>query len=167
MVDRLIGDVAHLAAPLPWLSFALEEMYLRCAERNQQGDLDRTLRETDYDAFGGVAGALAQRASAVHRGLLAQDPAYATTLRFLFTRMIATVQGKAARRRALRHELVGKDPAENRRITSVLEHLHEVRLISLGSELSEDAAGGYAEPLHDAVVDGWHASAEWLREQTP
>jgi energy-coupling factor transporter ATP-binding protein EcfA2 len=99
LVEQLIDDVALLPAPLPLLSFALSELYRRCWTRWQGGARDRGLRETDYDQMGSVAGALTQRATALHDNLVAEDAAYAITIRNIVTRMVAIVGGEIAHRR--------------------------------------------------------------------
>jgi hypothetical protein len=163
LVERLIDDVALVPAPLPLLSFALSELYRRCWTRWQDGLRDRGLRETDYDEMGSVARALTQRATAVHDVLVAEDAAYATTIRNIVTRMTAIVGGEVARRRVPRDELVYRDPDEDRRVGDVLQRFHEARLISLGTETTRDSgAGAYAEPTHDELVRGWTKVSQWL-----
>ncbi|HWO18562.1 MAG TPA: caspase family protein [Kofleriaceae bacterium] len=165
LVDRLIDDVALVPAPLPLLSFALSELYRRSWARWQAGDRDRGLREADYDEMGSVARALTQRATAVHDALVAEDAQYATTIRNVFTRMVALVGGELARRRVPRHELAYEDPAEDRRVDDVLLRFHDARLISLGTEPAPDGgASAYAEPTHDELVRGWAQVRRWLDE---
>ncbi len=165
LVERLIDDVALVPAPLPLLSFALGELYRRCWARWQRGERDRALREADYDAFGGVAGALTRRATALHDELVAEDPAYEVTMRNVFLRMIGLSGGELVRRRAHDHELDYDDPAENRRVAQVLERFDRARLISRGTELRADGrASRYAEPAHDVLVRGWARMRDWLDE---
>src|SRR4029079_10872213 len=125
LVERLIDDVALVPAPLPLLSFALSELYRRCWTRWQRGARDRGLRATDYDEMGSVARALTQRATAVHDRLVAENPAYAITIRNVVTRMITKVGGELARRRVPCDELVYKDKPENQRVNEVLQQFHE------------------------------------------
>jgi hypothetical protein len=160
LVERLLDDVALVPAPLPLLSFALSELYRRCWKRWQAGARDRTLREADYDGMGGVAGALTQRATAIYDELVAEDPAYAGTIRNVFLRMVAV--GKLARRRVPRYEFVYGSPTENRRVTKVLYRFERARLISRGLEQAE--TGGmtpYVEPVHDELVR-WTLLRRWL-----
>jgi hypothetical protein len=165
LVDRLIDDVALVPAPLPLLAFALGELYRRCWVRWQAGDTTRALLESDYDDMGGIAGALIRRATALHDELVAEDPAYANTVRNVFTRMVALAGGELARRRVPAHELDYSDPAENRRVAEVLERFDRARLIARATELT--AAGApisYAEPAHDVLVRGWPLVRGWLDE---
>ncbi|HEX7838033.1 MAG TPA: caspase family protein, partial [Kofleriaceae bacterium] len=80
LVDTLIGEVLQAPGGLPLLSFALRELYVRCAERNR----DRLLAETDYADMGRLSGALAQRASQLLDELIARDRAYEATARRVF-----------------------------------------------------------------------------------
>ena len=165
LVERMLDDVAHVPTPLPLLSFALSELYRKCWQRWQAGDRDRTLREADYVAMGGVAGALPRRATVLHDQLVAKDPAFATTIRNVFTRMTAVVNGEVARRRVPGSELEYDDPAENRRVAEVLHRFEGARLISRGTEKSEDGSPSpYAEPIHDEVVRSWALVTRWLDE---
>lgn len=165
LVDHLIDDVALVPGPLPLLSFALSELYRRCWTRWQVGERDRALRETDYRAMGSVAGALTQRASALHDRLVLEDPAYAMTIRNVVVRMVAIVGGELARRRVPREELAYADPAENQRVADVLQRFQDARLISLGSEPGDDGTPrAYAEPAHDELVRGWTQVRQWVDE---
>ena len=165
LVERMLDDIALVQTPLPLLSFALSELYRRCWKRWQQGERDRVLREADYDAMGGVAGALTRRATVLHDQLVAKDPAHATTIRNLFTRMTAVVNGEVTRRRVPGCELEYDDPAENRRVAEVLHRFEGARLISRGTEKREDGVPcSYAEPIHDALVRNWALVGGWLDE---
>jgi WD40 repeat protein len=164
LVERLLDDVALVPAPLPLLSFTLSELYRRCWLRWQAGVRDRALREADYDDMGSVARALTQRATALYQTLLAEQPAYAITIRNVVNRMVAIVGGERARRLVLLDELDYDDPAENRRVHEVLQRFHEARLISLGTEPSQGGGTGrYAEPMHDDLIRGTQVS-RWLDE---
>jgi hypothetical protein len=165
LVERLLDDVALVPAPLPLLSFALSELYRRCWRRWQTGDRDRALCEADYDAMGGVAGALTRRATALHDELVREDPACAATIRNVFLRLAADVSGRLGGRRVPAHELVYISRAENRRVAKVLQRFERARLISRG--LEEDERGrrtAYVEPVHDELVLGWELLRRWLRE---
>src|SRR6185369_264511 len=151
-------------APLPLLSFALSELYQRCWTRWQAGVRDRALREADYEDMGSVARALTQRATALYQTLIAEQPAYAITIRNVVSRMVAIVGGERARRLVLLDELNYDDAAENRRVHEVLQRFHEARLISLGTEPTHDGGTGrYAEPMHDDLIRGTQVS-RWLDE---
>lgn len=166
LVERMIDDVALVGTPLPLLSFALSELYRKCWKRWQAGERDRVLREADYDAMDGVAGALTRRATLLHDQLVARDPACAETIRNIFTRMAAVTGGGLARRRVPGAELEFEDPQENRRVAAVLHRFEGARLISRGTETAEDGTPcPYVEPVHDELVRSWGLVGRWLAER--
>ena len=75
LVDKLINEVVQMPGALPLLSFTLSEMYLRYV---RSGRDDRSLRQEDYDALGGVIGSLRQRANEEYDTL--PDDAHRATL---------------------------------------------------------------------------------------
>ncbi len=156
LVERMIDDVALVPAPLPLLSFALSELYRRCWSRWQAGTGNRALCEADYDDMGSVSRALTQRATALYNTLVAEHPAYATTIRNVFGRMVSIAGGERTRRRALLEELRYDDEGEDLRVHEVLQRFDEARLISRGP--------GYAEPTHDEIVRGWPQVSRWVDE---
>ena len=109
-INRLIGDVANTPGALPLLSFTLSELYRRYLER--RGD-DRSLREDDYEALGGVGGSLRNRANEVYDGL--SDDAMRETMRRVMLRMISVETGELARRRVPDAELVYRESERERR----------------------------------------------------
>lgn len=166
LVDRLIDDVISSSAPLPLLSFALDEMY---RARWKRHDVDRALREEDYRTIGFVARALTNRATGIHDEL-ARDPACAITIRNVMLRMVSTAAGELARRRVPRDELVFADAGEDARVQRVLDRFGEARLITLGSEADPELDAtpptrAYAEPAHDELISGWGQIRTWLAEQ--
>ena len=69
---------------LPLLSFALSEMYIRYVKRQSS---DRAITQADYDALGGVVGALRARAEAEYEAL---DDAHMATLRRVMLRLVTS-----------------------------------------------------------------------------
>jgi WD40 repeat protein/tetratricopeptide (TPR) repeat protein len=155
-IDRLIGDVANTPGALPLLSFTLSELYRRYLER--RGD-DRSLREEDYEALGGVGGSLRNRANEVYDGL--PDDDHRRTMRNVMLRMVSVEGGELARRHVLHDELRYDDPDENRQVGEVVRHLTEARLVVEGKESDEQS---YVEPAHDELIRGWDRLTTWTRE---
>jgi WD40 repeat protein len=156
LVDRLINEVVQTPGALALLSFTLREMYVRYVER--QGS-DRALTQDDYQALGGVVGALRHRATEEYTKL---DSAHQTTMRRVMLRMVSVEGGDLARRRVPRSELRYQDAAENERVQRVIERLSITRLVVEGLDTEEEP---YVEPAHDELVRGWDKLWEWIRAE--
>ena len=146
LVETLLDDVVNTPGGLPLLSFALSEMFGRYVARQSA---DRALTAADYDAIGGVAGALRARADAEHDAL---DDEHRAAMRRLMLRMVSGGGGSLVKRRVSDAELEFADPAERARVHEVLRRLTEARLVVEGTDTD---GAGYAEPAHDALVRGW------------
>lgn len=153
LVDALVDDVTNMPGGLPLLSFALSEMYLRYVNEQRA---DRAITQADYDALGGVIGALRTRADAEYDAL---DAARQRTMQWLMLRMVTAGADRLAKRRVLKTELEYEDPHESARMQEVLGRLTDhARLIVRGT----DGDGDYAEPAHDAVVRTWGRLVGWV-----
>jgi WD40 repeat protein len=156
LVDTLLDDVVATPGGLPLLSFALSEMYIAYVKR-QSGD--RAITRADYDALGGVVGALRSRAESEYASL---DDAHKGTLRRVMLRLVTTDGGGLARRRVLDDELDFADDGERTRAADVVQRLTAARLLVEGKEPDGEA---FVEPAHDALVRGWGRLLEWVREE--
>ena len=154
LVDALLDEVVATPGALPLLSFALSEMYIRYVQR--QGG-DRAITLADFDAVGGVVGALRSRAEAEHDAL---DEVSRGTLRRLMLRLVTAEGTGIARRRASAAELAFADPAEQQRALIIVQRLVDARLLTQGKEPDGER---FVEPAHDALVRGWGRLAEWVR----
>lgn len=155
LVDALVDDVTNMPGGLPLLSFALSEMYLRYVNEQRA---DRALTQADYDALGGVIGALRTRADAEHDAL---DGDHQRTMKWLMLRMVTAGADRLAKRRVPKAELEYDDSRETARTLEVLGTLTDhARLIVQGT----DSDGDYAEPAHDAVVRTWGTLVGWVDE---
>ncbi|MFN7976627.1 MAG: caspase family protein [Vicinamibacterales bacterium] len=154
LVDELLDDVVSTPGGLPLLSFALSEMFLHYLGRQST---DRALTRADYDAIGGVVGALRTRADAEFDAL---DEAHRLSMQHLMLRMAAGSTGSLVKRRVSDAELTFADPAEGARTQAVLKRLTDARLVVEGRESGGD---GYAEPAHDALVRGWTTLIRWMQ----
>jgi hypothetical protein len=155
LVDTLLDDVVNTPGGLPLLSFALSEMYVRYVTRQSS---DRALTQADYEAIGGVVGALRSRADQEYDAL---DEAHRASMRHLMLRMVAGGTGSLAKRRVSDRELEFPDPAESARVREVLRRLTAARLVVEGSGTDGE---GYAEPAHDALVRAWGRLIGWIHE---
>jgi WD40 repeat protein len=162
LVGQLVDEVGQMPGALPLLSFTLSELYIKLYERNKAGGLDRALKEKDYNALGGVAGALTRRATEEYENLLTESgEVYQATMRRLMLRMVSLEGGMIARRRVLDSELVYVDDAENDRVNTIKDRLVTARLLVKG----EENKVSYVEPAHDFLVRGWDKLQKWIRDE--
>ena len=155
LVETLLDDVVNTPGGLPLLSFALSEMFGRYLARQAA---DRALTAADYDAIGGVAGALRARADAEYEAL---DDDHRAAMRRLMLRMVSGAAGSLVKRRVSDAELEFDDPAERARVHEVLRRMTDARLVVEGTDTD---GAGYAEPAHDALVRGWGRLIGWIHE---
>jgi Caspase domain/NACHT domain len=155
LVETLLDDVVNTPGGLPLLSFALSEMYVGYVQRQST---DRALTRADYDALGGVVGALRSRADAEYGAL---DEAHRASMQRLMLRMVSGGAGSLVKRRVSDAELEFPDPAESTRVHDVLKRLTDARLVVEGKEADGES---YAEPAHDALVRGWARLIGWMHE---
>ena len=142
LVSALVGDVAGEPGGLPLLSTTLLELW-----RRRDGS---TLRLTDYQAAGGVRGAVGRLAEATYAGLSDDGRAIA---RALMLRLAAGDVDNAVRRRLPAAELT-RGRAD---VQEVLDALVEARLLT--------ADDGSVEVAHEALLREWPRMRSWLEEE--
>ena len=157
LIERLLDEVSETPGALPLLSFTLSELYRAYV---QSGRNDRSLRLEDYEAIGGIAGALSRRADQIYNEL---DQDHQASMERLLLRMIAIQSGEIARRQVPLSELdYGPESEEQRRLQTVLQQLLAARLVVSG----KDGEGTpYVEPAHDKVILGWRRLRELLKRE--
>lgn len=141
LVELLLRDAADTAGVLPHLSHALTETWLR-----REGDV---LTVAGYEATGGIAGAIAQSADQLYRGL---DPDDQALCRATLLRMIAFAPDGMAVRRRLVVSLLRSDPAHAR----LFDELIRARLVSVEGESVVLA--------HESITRAWPRFRAWLRD---
>ncbi|MCA9665069.1 MAG: protein kinase [Myxococcales bacterium] len=145
---EMVAEVADSSACLPLLSFTARALWER---RDRQ---HRALRRADYDAIGGVAGALASHADSVLAGM---PPA---ELEIARQQLLRLVSAEGTRRSASRESLVeGLDEHEAER---VLSRLTTSRLLSV-RKLDSGGAAHY-ELAHESLISSWRRLRHWLDE---
>ena len=156
LVETLLDEVVATPGALPLLSFALSEMYRSYVTRRSA---DRAITRADYDAIGGVVGALRSRAEAEYA---ACDASHRATMRRVMLRLVSIDGGTMARRRVTDAELAYDSEAERTRAEVVVRQLTGARLLVQGKEPDGEA---FVEPSHDALVRGWGRLLQWVREE--
>nr|WP_062340188.1 trypsin-like peptidase domain-containing protein [Herbidospora sakaeratensis] len=146
LVDRVLVDMRGRSGALPLLQTALAALW-----RRRRGVW---LTHADYDAVGGIGGALNQLANDTYAGLSERQRELA---RLMFLRLVAVREGAYTRRRVPRHELdlVAADPREIEQVILTLSH-RDARLIAAGHDT--------VEIVHEALIDNWDTLIAWLQQ---
>jgi alpha-glucoside transport system substrate-binding protein len=149
LVAQIVADVVDRQGSLPLLQYALTELFDR-----RTGD---RIGLSAYLDVGGVSGALARRAEALHAEL---DDAAQDTARRLLLRLVSIGEGgELARRRVLRRELVALlGPAAE----AVLETFGRHRLLTFDRDPATREPT--VELAHEALLSVWARLAAWVDE---
>ncbi|MCB9266453.1 MAG: caspase family protein [Lewinellaceae bacterium] len=153
LVGRIIEEVIHYPGALPLLSFTMQQLFERCKDSPY-----RNITPEDYEALGGVIGALQKRADAVYASL--PGGAHQNTMRCLMLRMVSLTGGQPAGKRVLVESLQFESPEENERMKTVRGRMEAERLIR--ADTGQDGKM-FIEPVHDALVNVWPKLAEWIK----
>ncbi|MFF7558907.1 hypothetical protein ACFZB4_02895 [Streptomyces pseudovenezuelae] len=141
LTARIVADVAGEPGGLPLMAHALREVW-----RRRTG---RTLSLAAYEAVGGVRGAVAHTAEAVHARC---TPAEAAALRRLLLRMVHPGDGTEDTRRPVDRTELDADATTAR----VLELLVRNRLLTVD--------GSTVDLAHEALLGAWPRLRGWLAE---
>ena len=145
MVDEVEGE----PTALPLLQFAARTLW----ERRASGT--RRLRRADYDAVGGVAGALAEHADAVLQGL---STGQLRAARELLLRLVTPEGTRRTLTRAQAIEALGADGEQ------ALVRLTRSRLITLRRGSDGAGAESELELVHESLIHTWGQLRAWLDE---
>ncbi|MFP2960669.1 protein kinase domain-containing protein [Myxococcus sp. 1LA] len=147
LLSRLVADVQAQPAGLPLLQFACMALWER------RDVASRKLLTSDYDALGGVGGALASHAQQLLRQLPANEVHAA---RALLVRLVTAEGTRRPRPQAELVEDLGVVGAQ------VLERLLANRLVVVTREPQTDEA--FIELAHESLAATWPDLARWLGE---
>jgi WD40 repeat protein len=156
VADNLFDAVGQTPGVLPMLSFALAELYRQAQlRRRASGAADRALTAADYDAIGGVIGALNRRASELYDSA---TPDEQQAIKCVFLRLVSQEGAGLTGREVQRGELqFGEgDDAAQQCVARVIQRYVDAGLLVIG--------GDYIEPAHDALVAEWQQLHDWLKE---
>jgi len=153
LAERLLADATGQAGALPLLQFTLDELWTK-----RRG---RKLTRADYDAMGGISGALEHRANAIYTSLTDEDQ---ETCRRIFLRLVQPGEGveDTKRRLPLADLIPRNDPGRAERVSRVIARLtdRETRLVTAEGESSN--ASGSIEIAHEALIRGWKELGKWI-----
>ena len=148
LVQRFIDAVQGQPVALPLLSFTMRQLWERRDRKR------RVLRRLDYQAMGGVQGALARHARGVLDGL---SPAEVDLTRQLLLRMVTPERTRKAQTRE--RLLAGLPP----QAAGVLERLVEARLVSVRKGQSDRDQAEH-ELAHESLMLRWQQLRRWINE---
>ncbi|MET8747822.1 helix-turn-helix domain-containing protein [Streptomyces sp. NPDC004728] len=141
LTARIIKETDGESGGLPLMSHALLETW-----RRRRG---RTLKEADYEAAGGIHGAILRTAEDLYHQL---TPEQRTEARRILLRLVTPGQGTQDTRRPTdRTEFTTGHPDA---VATVLERLARARLITL-DETTADLA-------HEALITAWPRLRAWI-----
>jgi DNA-binding SARP family transcriptional activator/ABC-type glycerol-3-phosphate transport system substrate-binding protein len=151
LVAQLVTDVVDRPGALPLLQFTLTELF-----DNRSA---ATIPLADYEAAGGVSGALVTRADGLLAGL--SDAAHHAA-RQVFLRLVTLGEGtEDTRRRVLEAEL-RQLSIESRDLDQILEVFGRHRLLSFDRD--PITRGPTVEISHEALLTQWQRLREWIDE---
>jgi formylglycine-generating enzyme required for sulfatase activity len=148
LVERLLDDTARESGGLALLAYSLAELFRRSANR-------RELSLVDYQAIGGVEGAIREQATASLRP-------YQTSLDRLLPRLfrdlvVVDERDVAFRRRADLKALQGDPESET---AMVVRALIDARLLVTGGEEQAETV----EVAHEKVFSAWPPLQRWIKD---
>jgi WD domain, G-beta repeat len=151
LVERVVEETSGGDA-LPLLAYTLQELWERVGPEG-------TIRLSDYEAVGGVVGALRRRADRITDELTrrGQGPLILPTLLKL-----ASIEGEEepTRRRLRRGELAPKEQ-------EVVDAFVEARLLTSGKseEAGEEDGAAFVEVAHEALLRQWAPLRQAIEEE--
>ena len=150
LVATMINDVSEQPGALPLMQYALTELF----ERRTSNTL--TLQE--YQASGGVMGALTRRADELYLGL---EQEMQTAAHEIFLRLITLGEGAGdTRRRVLQSEL--QKLGDKQAIDAVIDQFGRYRLLTFDRD--PVTRSPTVEVAHEALIRSWDRLREWLNE---
>jgi hypothetical protein len=149
LAGTILDDVERRPGSLPLLQFALREMWGRLKTP--------VMTRADYDAIGGVEGALAKRAQAIFEDATKNetDAASVALFRHLFTRLVTLGEGAEDTRRIVAREELGQQEwALAQSLAGEDNRLVVTAATTPGQETVEVA--------HEALIRNWPALVDWV-----
>ncbi len=152
LAAELVSDVAQQPSALPLFQYTLTELFDR--------RVGPTLTLDTYRSFGGLNGALRNRAEELFRSLSGDEQA---TARQVFLRLVALGEDAEDTRRRLRmNHLTDLDRSAAGTVSAVLDRFGGHRLLTF----DRDPASGErtVELAHEALLSGWPRLRRWIDE---
>jgi hypothetical protein len=147
--DVLRDAAAAYPAALPLLEFTLDELWKRSGDSG-------VLRFSDYDALGGLRGALQQRAEEVFKSLPGTTQAALPTVLAALVRIDPSEEKPIVQSRIPRAQLEG-----GRDCTALIDAFISARLFVADRAPDGTATIGLA---HEALLREWQPATEWIEK---
>jgi hypothetical protein len=149
LAGTILDDVERRPGSLPLLQFALRETWGRLKTP--------LMTRADYDAIGGVEGALAKRAQAIFEDATKKETEASSValFRHLFTRLVTLGEGaEDTRRIVVRDELGPEEWTLAQKLAGEDNRLVVTAATTPGQETVEVA--------HEALIRNWPALVDWV-----
>jgi Sulfatase-modifying factor enzyme 1 len=149
LVHRLLRDTGSDPGALALLAFALAELYTACQPHT-------TLTHAAYDSFGGVQGAIAQRADTTYDAL---EEAARSTLGEVFKELVEVdpERGIPMRKRTLLAHFAHAPAAQH-----FIDRFAAARLLVCSARQHDEAV---VEVAHEALLTHWPRLQAWITER--
>jgi formylglycine-generating enzyme required for sulfatase activity len=146
LVERILNDTGDQSGNLALMAYVLDELYKLSG--------DGTITDTDYEALGGVQGAIGTRAEQTYADLPGTDEEKTAWIQRVFHELVAVDERGTATRRRVPVGRIAEDDYE--RISAFVD----ARL------LTSDATDGTAvlEVAHEALFRSWERLRDWIAE---
>lgn len=146
---RILEDTGHEPGSLALMAYALDELYELASRRH-----DRRMSLADYEALGGVQGAIGKRAESTYLALPGTPAEREECLWRVFRELVEVDErGTATRRRAPMASI-----AANAQGKLLIEAFTSARLLTSGT----GDKGAIVEVAHEALMRSWGRLAQWL-----
>jgi WD40 repeat protein len=155
--ERVQSEVPAVVTALPLLQFALERLWLKAVARGSQ-----EFSHSDYEALGGVAGAIAQYADDVFLALPARLGADSAAVAETLFKGLVSSQG--TRRPRLYEDLCAEvEPGKRELARQVLDQLVGERLLTVRGD-PEKPGVALLELAHEVLITRWKRLKDWLAQ---
>lgn len=148
MVEIIIDEVIQHTGALPFLSFTLSELYIKCIEK---GGSEFTLTKEAYTEIGGVIRSVTNKADEVYDKSCKKGLEH--TFQRILLRMVYKEGEEIAKRRVSIDELQFSEQ-DKQPVAFIIDALVDARLI-----IKND---NFIEPSHDALIKSWRKISEWI-----
>lgn len=155
LVDQILNDVGKEPGSLALLAFALDQLHKRTVSHLHEEGSIIEITSADYDAIGGVQGAIGARAEEIFNTLPGTEEQRKERLGQVFQALVAMSEdGTPTRRRAPLSQF-GEDEAQ------LVPAFIRARLL-----ITDEAEGeSTIEVAHEALLRSWSRLAAWIAER--